>query len=339
MSDPVKGSIASVLAERLAQASAVDGDPGEIDLGDLTAAQEAGSAAAPPPELVSIPLDLISPAPDGQVRKDFDEERLKALAESLKRSGVREPIIVTPHGAEPGKFQIVAGERRWRAAQLAGLAEVPCIVDGSLVDRKDKLLAQAEENLHRENLNPVEEAAVLVQLMEIRGIDVREAGELMGKSYRQAKRLQQIHAAAPPIKKALASGKIDGRAANELVRIFAVFAREDETPGSAVALRRIEALVEKVAAGGWSLRKLEQYGARGGKEPPANQEYGPAAVDVSGRAAEKCPPKPLVIRDGARVVIDATRLESGEVTPDERAELIATLEDLLGKARRARVCA
>ncbi len=145
-------------------------------------------------------MDLIAPAAEGQARQDFNEERLQALAESLRRSGVREPIIVTPHGTEQGRFQIVAGERRWRAAQLAGLKEIPCIVDPGLVEWKDKLLAQAEENLHRENLNAVEEAAVLAQLMEARGIDAKEAGELLGKSQRQAQRLLQLHAAAAPIK-------------------------------------------------------------------------------------------------------------------------------------------
>ena len=146
----------------------------------------------PDQHLLRVRVDHVAPAKEGQARQDFNEERLASLAESLRRSGVREPIIVTPHGAKPGHFQIVAGERRWRAAQLAGLTEIPCIVDPGLVERRDKLLAQAEENLHREDLNPVEEAAVLAQLMETRGIEVREAGELMGRSYIQARRLEEV---------------------------------------------------------------------------------------------------------------------------------------------------
>lgn len=248
MSDPVKGSIASKLAEQVAMATvASKEDQATLDFAEEGGAREEVLASIlPGQQLLSIPVDLISPAAEGQARQDFNEERLKALAESLKRSGVREPIIVTPHGAEPGRFEIVAGERRWRAAQLAGLTEIPCIVDAKLAERKDKLLAQAEENLHRENLNPVEEAAVLVQLMEARGIDVREAGELMGKGYRQARRLLKLHTAAAPIKKALARGQIDSRVASELVRIFTVYAREDETPGNAIALRRIDSLIERI---------------------------------------------------------------------------------------------
>jgi ParB family chromosome partitioning protein len=257
---------------------------------------------------------------------------------------------VTPSGAEPGRFQIVAGERRWRAAQLAGLTEIPCIVDPTLVDRKEKLLAQAEENLHRENLNPVEEAAILAQLMEARGIDVRAAGELMGKSYRQARRLQQLHAAAPPIKRALARGHIDGRVAVEMVRIFGKLAREDETPGSTVALRRIDALIERVMREQWSLRRVERHAARvvGRGEPEAGEDDGASEPAVIGTAEappgapRRAPsgaatPAALCTRQDGRVEIDLNRLEQGEIAPEERAALIALLEDLLTKTRHAKV--
>jgi ParB family chromosome partitioning protein len=108
----------------------------------------------------------VAPAPQGQARRRFDPKRLTTLAASLRRSGVREPILVIPDPDRPSRYRIVAGERRWRAAQLAGLAEIPCIVDDGLADPKQRLLAQAEENLLREDLNAVEEAVVLVQLME-----------------------------------------------------------------------------------------------------------------------------------------------------------------------------
>lgn len=105
----------------------------------------------------------------------------------------------------------------------------------------------------------------------------------------------------------------------------------------AAALRRIASLVEKVAAGGWSLRKLEQYGARGnGKVSATKDEYRPAEGS-SAAPAEPRPSAPLVVRDGARVVIDTARLERGEIAPEERASLIALLEELLGKTRHAKV--
>ena len=127
------------------------------------------------PQLVVLALSRIIPSPVGQIRKHFDAVRLQSLADSLKRSGVREPVIVRPHESTQGHYRIVAGERRWRAAQLAGLSEIPCLVDEGLDDPKQRLLAQAEENLQREDLNAVEEAAVLVQLMEAAGAAARRA--------------------------------------------------------------------------------------------------------------------------------------------------------------------
>ncbi len=349
MSDPIKGSIASKLAEQVARAAtrASNRDQPELDF-----AEEAGTGdevladILPGQQLLNVPVDLISPAAEGQARQDFNEERLKALAESLKRSGVREPIIVTPHGAEPGRFEIVAGERRWRAAQLAGLTEIPCIVDPKLVERKDKLLAQAEENLHRENLNPVEEAAILVQLMEARGIDVRQAGELIGRGYRQARRLLQLHATAPPIKRAVARGQIDPRIAVELIRVFNVFAREDDSATSAVALRRIDNVIERVVREQWSLKRVEQYAVRigggAGADPASDEDLATEEPSASGRpetsdarGANQVRQGPLASpRDGG-LFIDVERVEHGRITPEERAALIGLLEDLLTKTRHA----
>ncbi len=357
MDDLFKGSIASKLAEKVERAADGDAKEGEALLDAM--AEEANledgvlENVLPGQHLARIRVDHISPAPEGQARQDFNDERLKTLAESLKRSGVREPIIVTPHGAEPGRFQIVAGERRWRAAHLAGLTEIPCIVDPKLVERKDKLLAQAEENLHRENLNPVEEAAILVQLMEARGIDVREAGELIGKGYRQARRLQQLHTAAPPIKRALARGQIDARVAVEMIRVFNRFVREDESPSSAVALRRIESLIERVVRDQWSLKRIEQYAARvaggGGSEAASEEDARPdhEASDGSGPTAsssgaarlpaDESRRGALVGRKDGRLLVDVERLEHGTISPEERASLIVLLEDLLTKTRHAKL--
>ena len=306
----------------------------------------------PAQHLVRIPIDQIVTASEGQARQDFNEDRLRALAESLKRSGVREPIIVTPHGAEPGKFQIVAGERRWRAAQLAGLPEVPCIVDPKLVDRRDKVLAQAEENLHRENLNPVEEAAVLAQLMVERKIDVKEAGELIGKPPRQARRLLQLHSAAAPIKRAIVRGQVESRAALEFVRIHNQFVREDPSPGGALALRRIDRLIERFLTEGWNIRRLERFASKPGQgddeagdadvravgiEAAANRRGAKKPKDAKDAAdgqASSVPPSPAQ-RTGDKIVIDAGRIDRREINPAEREYLINLFEELLMKTRRA----
>jgi ParB family transcriptional regulator, chromosome partitioning protein len=311
----------------------------------------------PGQQLRSIKLDHICPAPEGQAREQFDEERLQTLAASLRRSGVREPIIVTPHGAEPGRFQIVAGERRWRAARLAGLDEIPCIIDPNLVDRRTKLLAQAEENLHRENLNAVEEARVLAQLMEAREIDVREAGALIGRSYAQARRLYRVHMAVEPIKQALIRGELDARGAIEVDRIFNAFA---ETAGKDEALKRVEKLLERIVRQKWPIRRIEQHAKKvaGGaneegtdgattpsdapraepKQPLRTPEH--EAGEIEGGRSKEPPgsvastPPPLLVRENGRVVIEEARIQRGSVTPEEREQLIAVLEELLTRVRR-----
>ncbi len=347
MDELSKNSIAFRLSAQ-GQTTVAPLSPGHPQEGEAAPEDNVLRHILPDQHLLRIPVNRISPAPEGQARQDFNEERLAALAESLKRSGVREPIIVTPHGAEPGSFQIVAGERRWRAAQLAGLAEIPCIVDPGLVERKDKLLAQAEENLHRENLNPVEEAAILVQLMEARSIDVKEAGELLGKSQRQARRLLQLHTAAAPIKKAAARGQLDARAAVELVRVHNRYVREDPSPTGSEALKRIERLVERFVKEEWSVRRLEQFVARlEAKEAPdskagaaqdvaAERHAGKGDGDVaSGPAGATKGRRLLVERVGETLVLDVERIERHDLSPEERAELITLFEDLLFKTRRS----
>jgi len=308
----------------------------------------------PDQHLLRVRVDRIAPAPEGQVRQDFDDERLEALAESLKRSGVREPIIVTPHGAEAGHFQIVAGERRWRAAQLAGLTEIPCIVDPGLVERKDKLLAQAEENLHRENLNALEEAAALAQIMETRSIDVKEAGQLLGKSPRQARRMLQLHGAVPPIKRGVARGQLDARAAIELVRIHNRYLREDDSPSGSHALKRIETLIGRYVKEEWSVRRLEKFAARLDAGDDAESERPAQPPDVSKNdapasepntseersvttpsATASAKPVPIFTRSGKKLVLDVGRIEGHELSAEERASVIDLLEQLLFEARRA----
>lgn len=370
-------SIMEKLTSRITRAEQVrKSDAGGADPVGAYAAEATKDAVLasilPGQQLRPIKLDLISPAPEGQARQAFDDERLQTLADSLRRSGVREPIIVTPHGAEPGRFQIVAGERRWRAARLAGLDEIPCIVDPNLVDRRAKLLAQAEENLHRENLNAVEEAQVLSQLMEAREIDVREAGELIGRSYAQARRLYRIHTAVEPIKQALIRGDLDARGAIEVDRIFNALA---ETAGKQEALKRTEKLVDRIVRERWPIRRIEQHAkkiAGGGEEvddavagtaivsakpdttkgdgtsagtapEPTAANGGPdgdAGTTFADRAAEDrepvtSAPGPLLIRRNGRVIIEEARIRRGSVTPEEREQLIAVLEELLMRVRRA----
>ncbi len=348
MADPRPASIVDRLKERAAEVEEAR-SAGEAD--DLAAL--AGPAAGPDKvldsilptqHLASLPVELVGPAPEGQARQDFDADRLEALAASLRRSGIREPIIVTPHGAEPGHFLIVAGERRWRAAKLAGLAEVPCLVDPSLRDRRDKVLAQAEENFHRENLNPVEEAAALAQLMEARDIGTAEAGELLGKSGTQARRLLQIHEAPAFIKEALAAGKLDARAALELLRILNNLLREQPEGSPTPAQEAVRALMDQSIAESWPIRRLERLGKAG--RPAGAQSSTAPKKTAPGLSAEPRSeansnfPSTASASDSRlqsaafdstddRLTVDVRRVRQKELSPGEREALIDALEDLL----------
>ena len=124
-----------------------------------------------------LPLHRVEPNPD-QPRQDFDEEELEALAESIRIHGLIQPLTVRETTA--GHYQIIAGERRWRASRMAGLREVPAVVNEA-DDRKAMELALIE-NLQRQDLNPVEESLGYQALMEEYGLTQEEAAARVGKS-------------------------------------------------------------------------------------------------------------------------------------------------------------
>lgn len=142
-------------------------------------APRAAEAISPAPageRLQMLDLDLIRPNPR-QPRQDFDEEALASLATSLKDDGVLQPIVVRPAGG--GRFEIVAGERRWRAAQRAGLLKVPALVKEVPEDRRLELALI--ENLQREELNPIEEAQAYRSLLDEFGWTQAELAAKVGR--------------------------------------------------------------------------------------------------------------------------------------------------------------
>ncbi|MDW8056471.1 MAG: ParB/RepB/Spo0J family partition protein [Elusimicrobiota bacterium] len=125
-----------------------------------------------------ILLDVNSIVPSKwQPRKKFDEQKLYQLAESIKQSGIIEPLIVSP--LDENKYEIVCGERRWRAAQIANLTEVPVIIKD--LDDKQKHLLSLIENLQREDLTPVEEAQAYKSLIQEYNLTQEELAQLLGK--------------------------------------------------------------------------------------------------------------------------------------------------------------
>ncbi|GIV12033.1 MAG: chromosome partitioning protein ParB [Fimbriimonadales bacterium] len=131
-------------------------------------------------EVRLIPIHQIVEDPD-QPRKGYDEEGLHGLAESIRRYGLLNPITVRP--LPDGKtYQIVTGERRWRAAELAGLTEIPCIVKP--IEHETALTEQLIENLQREDLAPIDKARALKQLKDSRKLANRELAQMLGLSER-----------------------------------------------------------------------------------------------------------------------------------------------------------
>jgi ParB family chromosome partitioning protein len=143
----------------------------------LSVSKPTEGAPAPAPELRELPVELIRPNP-GQPRKRFDEEALAALAGSLADRGVVQPILVRPVAG--GTYELVAGERRWRAAQLAGLETIPAVVREH--DDAASLEVALVENMAREDLNPVEAARAVAGLVEELGLSREAVGKKVGRS-------------------------------------------------------------------------------------------------------------------------------------------------------------
>lgn len=134
-------------------------------------------ASDAPPELRDIPVELIAPNPK-QPRRRFDEEGLLALADSLRERGVLQPVLVRP--VLGGTYELIAGERRWRAAQLAAVESVPAIVRAH--DDANSIEIALIENMARQDLNPIEEARACALLVEELGLTREEIGRRVGRS-------------------------------------------------------------------------------------------------------------------------------------------------------------
>lgn len=142
-----------------------------------SSAPAAGTDTPGAAQLRELALDTIKPNKD-QPRRRFDEEKLQALAESVTDRGVIQPVIVRPKAG--GTFELVAGERRWRAAKLAGLTQMPALVQDH--DDATTLEVALVENMAREDLNPVEEARAVAGLVEELGLTREAVGRKVGRS-------------------------------------------------------------------------------------------------------------------------------------------------------------
>ena len=208
-------------------------------------------------QIEQVSLYDIDTNPD-QPRKTFDEEKLKELAASLKRHGVVQPLIVKRNGM---RYTIIAGERRFRAARLAGLSTVPVLV--SDLDENTIMEVALVENIQRENLNPIEEAAAIRLLMEQHDLTQEEVSARIGKSRPAIANALRLLSLEKPVTEYIKSGKLSAGHGKMLAGI------EDRE-------RQIE-LANKAIEKDWSVRRLEDElrFAAWEKKPKAKQEYSP----------------------------------------------------------------
>lgn len=165
--------------------------------------------------VMDLKIDEVSPNKD-QPRKEFDEEKLEELANSIKEHGILQPIIVIKK-EDPDYYMIVAGERRWRAAQIAGLKTIPALVRKTQAD----LVLQHSliENIQRENLSPLEEAEAYQKLMKDYQFTQEELAEKLGKSRPSIANSLRLNRLPVLVKKELASGKITAGHARALLSL------------------------------------------------------------------------------------------------------------------------
>jgi ParB family transcriptional regulator, chromosome partitioning protein len=205
----------------------------------LTATAPAGQDPGPvSADLRQIPVELIVPNPH-QPRRHFDEDALRGLAESLAERGVLQPVLVRPVAG--GTYELIAGERRWRAAQLAGFETVPAVVRSH--DNAESLELALIENVAREDLNPVEEARACVLLTEELGLTREELGRRIGRSRVAVSNLVRLLDLPDEVLDLIAGGTLsEGHGRAVLMA------------GDHDARRRI---ARHAAAHGWSVRRTE----------------------------------------------------------------------------------
>ena len=194
--------------------------------------------AQPGDQLRTLPVDALT-AGRYQPRRHWDEDKLAELAESIKAQGVIQPIVVREL-AERGIFEIIAGERRWRASKLAGLPEIPVVVRE--VDDRTVVAMALIENIQREDLNPLEEAQALQRLIDEFDLTHAQAAEAVGRSRAAVSNLLRLLELPPEIRVLVETRGIEMGHARALLPL---------QPQAAIALAR------QAAEGGWSVREVE----------------------------------------------------------------------------------
>jgi ParB family transcriptional regulator, chromosome partitioning protein len=258
--------------------------------------------------LADVPVAAISPNPN-QPRVHFDEESLSELSASITEMGVLQPILVRPSG--DGAYELIAGERRWRAAQRAGLTSIPAVV--RMTDDAGSVEQALVENLHRQDLTALEEAAAYQQLLDEFSLTHDQIAGRVGKSRSAITNSLRLLGLPPAVQHLLADGQLSAGHARALLG----------TPDRA----RQEQLAREAAAGGWSVRMVEEA-VRGDA----------GVADSDAPSAEPAPSDPEPTMDGAGLT-PTTRLRPPGLLELEHllAEHLETRVSVQMSAKKGRV--
>jgi ParB family chromosome partitioning protein len=269
--------------------------------GDTTSAAAATDATA------TLPVTALQPG-KYQPRSRMDQEALQALAASIKAQGIMQPILVRPLGG--GQHEIIAGERRWRAARLAGLSSVPVLVRD--VPDQQALAVALIENIQREDLNALEEAAGLDRLIREFSLTHQAVADAVGKSRAAVSNLLRLLELPPPVRDLLGAGRLEMGHARALLAL--------------PADRQVE-LARQAADQGWSVREVERrVGEQLKKNAPARRGTARKDRDVA-RLEEE-----LSSRLGTRVQIrSGSRRGGGKLVITYRS--LEQLDGLLARLK------
>jgi len=244
-----------------------------------------------------IAIGAITPNPR-QPRQNFDEDALEELAFSIREVGLLQPVVVRK--VMPGRFELVMGERRWRACQLAGLEHVPAIVRGT---SDDELLREAlMENLHREQLNPLEEAAAYQQLLDDFSATHDELARKVGRSRPHISNTIRLLQLPPQVQRRVAAGVLSAGHARALLAL----ADPEEQ----------DRLAHRIVAEGLSVRAVEEIVALGQhqakpRRPSARQPVAPALTELADRLSDALDTKVKVEvgKQKGKIVVEFASLE------------------------------
>lgn len=237
-------------------------------------AKDSGLAEVKGAQFAELPIAQITPNPR-QPREVFDEDEMAELVQSIKEVGLLQPVVVRRTGRE--SYELIMGERRWRASQLAGSATIAAIVRETSDDNllRDALL----ENLHRSNLNPLEEATAYQQLLEDFGCTQDELAERIGRSRPQISNTLRLLRLTPPVQRKVAAGVLSAGHARALVTVSNPEIQER--------------LASRVVAEGLSVRALEEIvtvGPEGSGVPAkrrSNNITAPRLADLAARLSDR----------------------------------------------------